>query len=116
MAIFCGRVSNGLRKKHFRAMSPVQLQVLFCNVVSFKYGIENENLLASTKDALVDACDQNDTNLIFWIGILVHLLTRMHCMPPSAQFESSRCNTFDFGDVFVFLVPGVIVPLRSLVR
>ena len=46
-------------------MSLVQLQVLFCSAVSFKYGIEDENLLACTKDALVDACDQNETGLIF---------------------------------------------------
>ena len=46
-------------------MSLVQLFFFFCRVVSFKYGIENENLLASTKDALFDFLDQNETDLIF---------------------------------------------------
>ena len=80
-------------------MSLVQLY-FFCRVVSFKYGIENENLLASTKDALFDFLDQNETDLIVWIGILVDekALRAALCSilsPPGATHSSSvMCSYF----------------------
>ena len=40
------------------------LDVLFYRVVSFKYGIEDDDFLACIKDALVDACDQIEDDLM----------------------------------------------------